>query len=443
VEVGAAVTDIEMAPSGELTLAARVEAHLEAIAQAMLCALVEQVPPYAQLPVEELQGEILDICRQNLRIFLASLADAQSPTDAQLGDILASAMRRAEERVPLEAVLRAYHVGLLVAWRFIQGVAGPDDASELLTIATSSMRYMERVTSIVSGAYLRERELISGEEHDLRHAVADALLTGAPADELAQRAQIALADAYFVLAMHVDRSPDEQEAIETSRVATRRKMRRLQQQITLALGHDALCVLDPNGGVLLVPAETGPAGLVPLATRAGPPEDTWHARLGSELTAAAQAAVTLGVAEAHHRQDIAAATTQATELVRLARELGRPPGSYLLDDLLLEYACTRDPAVLARLESLLAPAADKPFFLDTVRTYLAVDSDRRRAAALLHLHPNTLNYRIRRVHELTGLDVTTTKGLALLAAALLARQLAAANHAARPAGDAMRFEEER
>jgi DNA-binding PucR family transcriptional regulator len=59
----------------------------------------------------------------------------------------------------------------------------------------------------------------------------------------------------------------------------------------------------------------------------------------------------------------------------------------------------------------------------TLETYLAHDLDRRRAAAALHVHPNTLDYRLRRIIELIGIDPSTARGLQLIGAALAARRL--------------------
>ena len=47
------------------------------------------------------------------------------------------------------------------------------------------------------------------------------------------------------------------------------------------------------------------------------------------------------------------------------------------------------------------------------------------AAAYLYVHPRTLDYRLRRARELTGIDPTTTRGVRTLSAAV-ARILAEA-----------------
>jgi sugar diacid utilization regulator len=51
-----------------------------------------------------------------------------------------------------------------------------------------------------------------------------------------------------------------------------------------------------------------------------------------------------------------------------------------------------------------------------------LDFDRRQAAAALNIHPNALDYRLRRVHELTGLSLSTAHGLLVLGAAQLVAQ---------------------
>ena len=61
--------------------------------------------------------------------------------------------------------------------------------------------------------------------------------------------------------------------------------------------------------------------------------------------------------------------------------------------------------------------------LRTARVLLDRDLDRRAAADVLHLHPNTVRYRVERWHQLTGWDVRTRQGLIRSIAALgLARR---------------------
>jgi len=64
----------------------------------------------------------------------------------------------------------------------------------------------------------------------------------------------------------------------------------------------------------------------------------------------------------------------------------------------------------------------------TLHAYYANDMNRARCAAALHIHPRTLDYRLRRVREVAGVDPGSTVGVRLLSAAV-ARALAVDRHA--------------
>jgi DNA-binding PucR family transcriptional regulator len=61
--------------------------------------------------------------------------------------------------------------------------------------------------------------------------------------------------------------------------------------------------------------------------------------------------------------------------------------------------------------------------LETLQVYLQKGQDRRQAARALHVHPNTLDYRLRRIRELTGLSPTVPHDIQTLCAAITAWKL--------------------
>ncbi|MFG1910909.1 PucR family transcriptional regulator [Kribbella sp. NPDC048928] len=97
-----------------------------------------------------------------------------------------------------------------------------------------------------------------------------------------------------------------------------------------------------------------------------------------------------------------------------------PPGVYELDDLLLEYQLSRPGPAHDRLASMLAPLAERDDLLATLRRYLANARNRRQTAAELHVHANTVDYRLRQVGRLTGLDPVRDDQLPRVVAALAA-----------------------
>ena len=401
-----------MATTSGYAVAGRVERKTDALARRMLTELTKQIPLYGMLPQEQLQGEILDILRYNLQVFFRILREGGQPSPEDLAEIRASAARRAEERIPLEAVLTAYHVGALVAWRALCDEATDDEQGDLLDMATHMMAYIESVTSAVASAYLEERQAIYGEERDARRALAEALLSGTPNEALAQRIGQRLASGYLVLMLAIGSSPDEQDSGVQAAVASRRKLRRVERHLS-EVHPGALSLLTATGGPVLLPVNSD----VAEATVASARETV------EGMADAANASVVAGASFRAGLEGVPAAGSEAAEVLRLATELDRPVGLYQLDDVLLEYVLTRPSEAGQRLSTVLSPLDHGPELVATLDGYFAADFDRRKAAAALNIHPNTLDYRLRRVGELTGLSVSTAHGLQVLGAALVARKL--------------------
>lgn len=379
----------------------RVRRRVPALARRMVESFLAEVPFYRRLPREQLDGEIVEICADNLRVFFATLAEDRLPTEEELAEPRLSAARRAQERVPLDAVLTAYHVGGRIGWAELRAEARPDETEALLAAADGVQRYVQAVTREVATAYLEEQQAIHGEERDARRALVAALLSGEPAEALAARLGVGLAGTWTVLALDLGLHPDEAAEGVSAAVAGRRKVRRVQEGLDRFAGGPALGSLDAAGGVVLLPRPVDVALVASLAEAAGAP-----------VRAAAATAPYEG---------LAAAGAQAREVLRLASS--RPPGLYGLGDVLLEYQLTRPSEALPLLAAPLAALDRNPDLVTTLETYLAENQDRRRTAAALHVHPNTLDYRIKRIVELTGLDPATTEGLTLLAAAVTVTRL--------------------
>jgi sugar diacid utilization regulator len=390
----------------------RAEARTSALARAMVARFVEEIPLYASLPREQLSGEIAALCRLNLGLFFLTLREGRLPTEAELAEPRLSSARRAEERVPLAAVLTAYHIGGQIGWESLVEEAGPDDVATLIAAATAVQRYVQTVTGAVAEAYLSEQQAIHGEERETRRALVRAVLSGEPAQELAARLDVQIAPAYVVVALAIEPHPDELELGVGPTIAARRKVRRIEDVVA----DSGLLHLDGQGGALLLATDDDPtAGAAVLA------------RLPATITRMSKAAgapIAAGAAWGAGPSAVASAHAQAREVLRLARLLGRGPGLTVLDDVLLEYQLSRPSDALATLAGLLDPLKRSADLLATLQSYTDLDADRRLTATALRVHPNTLDYRLRRISELTGQSVTTPKGLQTLTAALAAALLA-------------------
>jgi len=391
-------------------LYARVSRRVPKLAKRMIETFLAEVPFYSRLPREQLDGEITEICKDNLRAFFATLREDRLPTEEELAEPRLSAARRAQEKVPLDAVLQAYHVGGRIGWAELVADAKPEETAELVAAADRVQLYIQCVTGAVATAYLEEQQAISGEERDVRRALAAALMAGQPAQALAARLGVDLAQRWAVLALELGVHVDEKAVGVSGAVAARRKVRRVQAVLDHHVGAPALGLLDAAGGTVFLPDEGSALSGLPA--------------LLADVQVAAGAPVRAAAACSDAIDGLARAATQARDVLRLVLELERPPGLYLLRDVLLEYQLTRPSDAGAVLIGLLEPLERNPDLLLTLDAYLAEDLDRRRTAAALHVHPNTLDYRLKRIVELTGLEPATTSGLQLLAAAATARRLA-------------------
>jgi sugar diacid utilization regulator len=121
--------------------------------------------------------------------------------------------------------------------------------------------------------------------------------------------------------------------------------------------------------------------------------------------------------------EVTSAYQEAKDILALVLAARRPPGHYRLDDVLVEYAIARDPVVSRRLVAIVQPLLAGKVLLETLEALIAAGFDRGTTARTLFIHRSTLDYRIRRIAELTGHCPATSRGAHLLTAAMTAHNV--------------------
>jgi hypothetical protein len=141
----------------------------------------------------------------------------------------------------------------------------------------------------------------------------------------------------------------------------------------------------------------------------------------------------LALAQAVHRRAVAAAVDETTSVLQIVDLLGYPAGIYQLDDVPIEMSLLRSPDLASLLATRLAPlhGSGAPL-VETLKVYLDTVQDRKQTANILHIHPSTLDYRLRRIKELTGLSPNAPRDIQTLGAALAAWILADVARTAAP-----------
>ncbi|MFC9970727.1 PucR family transcriptional regulator [Spirillospora sp. NPDC127200] len=398
----------EPVPGGE-RLARQLLTDVRGLAARVTARLAAESPVYRRLPAEELDGDIRRIVEQNIRQLALLLQTGRTYDDEGLAEVRASAVRRAEEGVPIEAVVGAYHLGARMCLDELLPASDPAEAARAAIVLLESLRMS--VPQVVAG-YLEERQAQIGESDAAHQTLLSALLDGRDVEGVARRTGTHLPACYLVLAMAIGLHPDESDPAVDAAVAARRKIRRVRTELERRTGTPLLARITAGEGLVLLPR---PAG----ADAASPEERAWSSALAEGVARAAGVPVVAG-AVGCTPEGAAGAARLSVELREVAVVFRRPPGVYRLADLLVEYQLTRPGPARDQLAELLRPVVARPGLLPTLRLYLDTGLNRRQTATALRVHPNTVDYRIRRIAALTGLDTTDHTDRLKLTAALAA-----------------------
>ncbi|MFC6152547.1 PucR family transcriptional regulator [Nocardioides yefusunii] len=368
----------------------------------VLAGLAEEILTYREMPEEALNLDIVRAITLALDLFLDSLARGRLPVGEEWADLSESAARRAEEGVPLAAVLAAYHVGTRLIFEDVVPLAIPGDEPQVAAASVLAMRFLAAASEIVADRYLEERVAITDADADLSAERLRRVLDGDPRPEDA-------APAHLVLRLALGEHPDEAGEGLSVEIAARRKLRRLRARLREEDDH-VLGTMTGDGGLLVLLVRDGD-----LATAAARVP-----ALVARLEAAAQAPLYVACTVAPATTTVASAAEIAEELLQLVIRLGRPPGTYRIEDVVVEYQMTRPGAARSLLAETVAPVAGRPELFETLRIFLRTGQDRRATAARLHVHPNTVDYRLNRVTQMLGIEVTESRNVVTLVGAMLA-----------------------
>ncbi|MDG4865069.1 PucR family transcriptional regulator, partial [Streptomyces sp. T-3] len=236
----------------------RLASGLPDHARLVLAEVTARIPEYGLLPAEQLGGDIKRVIEQTLRSFIEVVRTRRLPASEELGFLRESAARRAEEGIPIDVVLTAYHVGMQVMWESLTPHVRPDEVADVMAANTLVLRYLEHVAPAVGAGYLDEHQTLFDDERSARHTLLSTLLDGGSAEDAAARAGLRLPPGYVVLAMAVGPHPDETSDRVDRAVASRRKLRRLRVELERQIRGPVLTSLTSEGGVALLPSAVAP-----------------------------------------------------------------------------------------------------------------------------------------------------------------------------------------
>ncbi|MFX0578248.1 PucR family transcriptional regulator [Nocardia nepalensis] len=348
--------------------------------------LLDTVAPRHRTPGSVLREEI----SSTVATCLDLLADGFEEPSDRMSRIRGAATRWAGVGFPIDAVHRLVQEGfrLHLEAHVLGAVPKLLQYNDIRRLVDA----LHAVTAAVSLAYLETVSAVPTTDDPASRAVAVALLDGHRPSKIAREYGVTVADSYTVLAVAVDGRAAKPMPGSTV-------PQRVRNELALLCGEPVPALISARGGTILVP------GIADHAL-----DD-----LVSAVTSIRATAV-LATSE-----QIPAAARLAHELLDIVQRLRARHGLYHFDELAVEYQLTRPGPGRDRLAALLDPLEDYPELFQTLREHIRNDLNRRLTSQSLHIHQNTIDHRLKRIGQLTGLDATGPTSLWRLRAALIAR----------------------
>ncbi|MFC6092534.1 PucR family transcriptional regulator [Saccharothrix lopnurensis] len=347
---------------------------------------------------------------------LACVAADEPMTGADLAVVTAMGEergRRGLSRAVHDQVLALHATATL---REVHEACGPHDLGDAMRMLSwLAARTPPVQRAYTAGLLAGQQELISSAGRVRR--LADLLVAGDPvALDHARTAGLAVPERYLVVAVRVLREPGDPVvgpggAVGPGRVVVPGGVA-VPGEVAAARRED---VLDALWRHHRVPA-TWPGGAELVAFLAPGPDGRAAAvsRAVAEITGCACAAG----AAAGPPAALGEAVELARRISRVARPLAVPDHVPTLADVAIEVGVAELPELDRWLRHVAARLAAGPELVGTLECYYRNDMSRSRTAASLGVHPRTLDYRLRRVRELAGLDPRSTAGIRVLGTAV-------------------------
>jgi PucR-like helix-turn-helix protein/diguanylate cyclase with GGDEF domain len=368
--------------------------QLDDLVQDAVEAIRREIPAYAAQEAPFF-ADVRDQVRRHFRVKLGLLLDEREVTLQDIAFARGGAMRRARAGFALEDYLNAFRVGQQVFWDRVLACAGetPLGHEAALTLTAPLLRYCDFVSTHAGHAYVESRQYVVAdadrERRDLlEHLLAGAMPSGGPLAAAARGYGLG-AETPMMVALAVPVGP--QADADAAHAASAMLTRAVPQQARIL-------VVVRQAEIVAVPAlchGMDPAELCDHLEAA-------HDRLRREGTPLAMGISTVagGVA------DLPRACLEARTALESVADGGGVvalPRLSPLDYLLLRADHTARWLVDARLRAFLdADRARGGVLVATVRAFAGADLNLRLAAGRLQVHPNTAQYRLRRIQERTG-----------------------------------------
>jgi hypothetical protein len=384
---------ISAVPPGVRQIVMAVEASMEKLISAATEAIWAEVPAYAASPDDQLRNDVIAHIRSIFLAFLVGLRTGQSARRADFAASREQAARRVVQGITLADFLQAFRFGQLTLWQGVLDAAGDDPVARdaALSIVAHIMQMIELGSTIAAEAYVAAQQQVLAEGDRVRRDLLEDLLArraspAGPKRGLLRAAGLEPDTRLLVIAAALTGDLPEGVTVRDAAAGVTRDLR-------------GLAVVRQEEIVGIMPLPQGGAAAAVTGLRRS---CTDLARRGVRLA--------MGVSTVHAGLlEVPAAYAEA----QTARDaLSGSPGVLALPVLSsFDYLVLRDDETARRLirpqvrQFVADDLAAGGTLITTLVEFAACDMNAKTAAERLHLHVNTIYYRLERIAERTGCDL--------------------------------------
>jgi hypothetical protein len=355
-------------------LADAIEPELHEATEEILATIAREVPEYAR-PLEGAFGVAMGTgVSEALRQFVALIRDPEAGRDPGRDVYVGLGRAELREGRTLDALQSAYRVGARVAWRRVSAAARRQgaDPEELGLLAEAIFAYIDELSADSVEGYAQAQREDEGERQRRRRELLGLLLR----EPLAEESEVRSAAQEAGWRLPRSAAPLAMAEADIARVGRR-------------LSADALVASVGGVGCALVSGAGGPSGRAELERATG--------------------GITAALGPTVPRSELPGAWSLASAALR-ALEAGaiHGEGLTLAEDHIPEMLLFESGGLAERLaERRLAPLdeltpAGRARMEETALAFVQHGGNAAAMARALHLHPQTVRYRLGRLRELFG-----------------------------------------
>ncbi|WP_141215902.1 PucR family transcriptional regulator [Rhodococcus sp. WWJCD1] len=368
----------------------------ERLAAAIGSYAAEGGPSYRHVPSELVVHDFFDGIELNARALLRFIETGKMPTAHELRPVTELAMARLANGAGLQEVIGSYQQVSADLWRRFVSESEPVDRDGALELMPKVTEYIFNVVTLIATEAAHRSADPRSEARDRDRAALDALLAAGVA-----AGPFDVGRPCFVVAVfQLSGAPGAGSSVSA-----------LKSRIESIA--DVHLRLDLNGWVAVHwssrSRQDAVADFCATLVRA---HDETAVRCWAGIASSSTAA---GVPDAYRTARGLAATAHALNRSEFVADLGNLTVEYL--------SAASGPDLPAVAELVAGLSAADPIFEHTLRIFLEENCNQLATARRMHVHRNSVTYRLGKVQALTGLNPLVFTQAASLHAALIARDL--------------------